>query len=75
MGSQDRSKVHQLQRGAHCPFIPQHWNRYLDYLLAGDSVAEIDYAEKAKVPIDRHILHGWNVRFPFHACRRITHGT
>ena len=74
MGSQDRSKVHQFQRGAHCLLISQHWNRYLDYLLASDSIVETDYAEKTKVPVDRHILRGWIVRFPIHANQRITHG-
>ena len=64
MGSRNQSKVHQLQCRARCTLVSQHRNRHLDSVLAGASVVEIDHVDKAKMPVDRHILPGWIVRFP-----------
>ncbi len=64
MGSQHQSKVRQFRRCAHCPFVSQHWNRHLDSMHAGAPIVETEYVEKAKMPVDRHILPGWIVRFP-----------
>lgn len=34
-------------------------------MLAGTSIVETEYAEKAEMAVDRHILPWWIVRFPF----------
>lgn len=64
MGSHYRREVHQFRRRAHCPLISQHWNRRLDSVLAGAPTVKSEYADKAEMPVDRHILSWWTVRFP-----------
>lgn len=65
MGSRDQSKVRQSRRGAYYPRVSQYCNRHLDFVVAGTSIVESEYVDKAKVPADRHILPWWIVRFSF----------
>lgn len=51
MGSHNRREVHQLRRRAHCPLISQYLDRHLDSVLASAPTVEIEYADKAKMPV------------------------